>query len=412
MKFTETFRSALDGLNANRTRSFLSMLGIIIGIAAVIIIISVTQGSQRSISERIQALGTNLINVSPGRRGGFAGMRAQRRTDVFTIEDGEAILNKASAVKRVVPVVNRRLLLQYKDKNAEIAVNGVSPEYQEVLNFWVEGGRFIDYRDLKSFRTVIVLGQGVANDLFGDEDPLGQSIVVNGPLSRYKFRVIGVMQSKGQVMFSNFDDQAFIPITTAQKRLLHTKYVGSFSIQAESEETTDEAVEEIDAILYQKFQDDTKYTIASQEQLLSTMGSVMQTFAIMLVGIAGISLLVGGIGIMNIMLVSVTERTREIGIRMAVGAKRVDILLQFLWESVLLCLLGGAIGISVGWMGSEIIAFIGSRVLPDMGALPTVISPEAILLALGFATAVGLFFGIYPANKASKLDPVEALRYE
>ncbi|MFQ5835012.1 MAG: ABC transporter permease [bacterium] len=404
MKFTESFRSALGGLNANRTRSFLSMLGIIIGIAAVIVIISITQGSQRSISERIQALGTNLINVSPGRRGGFAGMRARALVDLFTPEDGEEILRKASAVKRVVPVINRRLLLQYRDKNAEIVVNGVTPEYQEVLNFWVEEGRFLDDRDLKSFRTVIVLGQGVANDLFGDEDPLGQSIVVNGPLSRYKFRVIGVMQPKGRVMFFNFDDQAFIPFSTAQKRLLHTKYVGSFSIQAESKETTDEAIEQIDAILYQKFQDDTKYTIASQEQLLSTIGSVMQTFSIMLVGIAGISLLVGGIGIMNTMLVSVTERTREIGTRMAVGAKRSDILLQFLWESMVLCLVGGVIGIVIGWIGSTIVASIAGWT--------TIVSFPAIALALGFATVVGLFFGIYPANKASKLDPVEALRYE
>jgi putative ABC transport system permease protein len=404
MKFTESFRSALGGLYANRTRSFLSMLGIIIGIAAVIIIISITQGSQKSISESIQALGTNLINVSPGRRGGFAGMRARALEDVFTTEDGEKILKKASAVKRVVPVINTRLLLQYEDKNAEIVVNGVTPEYQEVLNFWVEEGKFIDYRDLKSFRTVIVLGQGVANDLFGPEDPLGQSIVVNGPLSRYKFRVIGVMQPKGRVMFFDFDDQAFIPISTAQKRLLQTKYVGSFSIQAESKETTDEAIEQIDAILYQKFQDDTKYSISSQEELLSTMGSVMQTFTIMLVGIAGISLLVGGIGIMNTMLVSVTERTREIGTRMAVGAKRSDILLQFLWESMVLCLVGGAIGIVIGWIGSIITASIGG--------LTTVVSFSAIALALGFATVVGLFFGIYPANKASKLDPVEALRYE
>ena len=404
MKFSESFRSALGGLYANRTRSFLSMLGIIIGIAAVIIIISITQGSQRNISERIQALGTNLINVSPGRRGGFAGMRARALGDLFTLEDGEEILRKASAVKRVVPVLNRRLLLQYEDKNAEITVNGVTPEYQEVLNFWVEEGKFLDYRDLKNFRTVIVLGQGVANDLFGDEDPLGQSIVVNGPLSRYKFRVIGVMQSKGRVMFFNFDDQAFIPITTIQKRLLHTKYVGNFSIQAESKETTEEAIEQIDAILYQKFQDDTKYSIASQEQLLSTIGSVMQTFSIMLVGIAGISLLVGGIGIMNTMLVSVTERTREIGTRMAVGAKRSDILLQFLWESMVLCLVGGVIGIVIGWIGSTIIASIAGWT--------AIVSFSAIALALGFATVVGLFFGIYPANKASKLDPVEALRYE
>ncbi|TES86496.1 FtsX-like permease family protein [Candidatus Aerophobetes bacterium] len=404
MKFTETFGSALDGLRANRTRAFLSMLGIIIGIAAVIIIISITQGSQRSISERIQALGTNLINVSPGRRGGFAGMRARAIEDVFTLEDGEKILAKASAVKRVVPVINTRLLLQYQDRNVEITVNGVSPEYQEVLNFWVEEGRFIDSRDLRSYRTVIVLGEGVANDLFEDVDPLGQSILVNGPSSRYKFRVIGVMQPKGRAMFFDFDDQAFIPITTAQKRLLHTRYVESFSIQAESREASDEAIEQIDAILYQKFQDDTKYRIFSQEELLSTMSSVMQTFTIMLVGIAGISLLVGGIGIMNTMLGSVTERTREIGTRMAVGAKRSDILLQFLWESMVLCLVGGVIGIVAGWIGSTIIASIAGWA--------TVVSFPAVALALGFATVVGLFFGIYPANKASKLDPVEALRYE
>jgi len=404
MKFTETFTSALEGLNANRRRSFLSMLGIIIGIAAVVIIISITQGSQKSISERIEALGTNLINVSPGRRGGARGMRARTVTDLFTVADGEKILKRASAVKRVVPVVNRRLLLQYRDKNAEIQVNGVTPEYQDVLNFWVEEGKFIDDRDLKSLRTVIVLGQEVATDLFGDEDPLGQSIMVNGPSSRYKFRVIGVMESKGQVMFSHFDEQAFIPLTTAQKRLLQTKYVNSFSIQAKSKEAASEATEQIDAILYRRFQDDTKYRIFSQEELLSTVGSVMQTFTVMLVGIAAISLLVGGIGIMNTMLVSVTERTREIGTRMAVGAKRSDILLQFLWESLVLCLLGGVIGIAAGWIGSIITASIGGWT--------TIVSFPAIALALGFATVVGLFFGIYPANKASKLDPVEALRYE
>lgn len=412
MDLRESFRSALDGLNANRMRSFLSMLGIIIGIAAVVAIVAITQGSQQRIFENIQALGTNRINVTPGRRGGFAGRRAQEITDLFTIEEGELILRKASAVAKVAPVVSRSLLLQYKDKNVQVRVNGVTPEYQDVLNFWVEEGRFVNSQDLKTFRTVIVLGQKVCQDLFGEENPLGKNIVVNAPLSKYKFRVIGVMEAKGRVMFFNFDDQVFIPITTAQRRLFHTKYVDSFSIQAKDEKSTAKALEQIDALLYQKFQDETKYTITSQEELLSTMENITGIFTIMLAGIAGISLLVGGIGIMNIMLVSVTERTREIGIRMAVGAKRVDILLQFLWESVLLCLIGGAIGIAIGWIGSKMLAFIGSKVMPGVGALPTVTSPEAMLLALGFATAVGLFFGMYPANKASKLDPVEALRYE
>jgi len=404
MEFTENFKVALDGISANKMRSFLSILGIVIGIAAVITIVSLTQGSQKAVSERIKGLGTNLITVTPGRRGGSAGQRARALTEVFTVEDGEEIIRKASAVKLAVPVVQKNLLLQYKDKNTEITVNGVSPEYQEVLNFWVERGRFIDSRDIKSSRNVVVLGQEVASELFEDEDPVGKDIVVNTSLSRYKFRVIGVMESKGQMMFFNFNKQAYVPVTTAQKRLLHTKYVTSFLFQAENEESADHAVEQIDAILYQKLQDDTKYNIMSQEQILSTMESVMGIFTIMLTGIAAISLLVGGIGIMNIMLVSVTERTREIGIRMAIGAKRKDILLQFLFESIILCMVGGVIGIIAGWMLSKLIASIQGW--------PVLISFWAIVIALSFAILIGLFFGIYPANKASKMDPVEALRYE
>jgi len=237
-----------------------------------------------------------------------------------------------------------------------------------------------------------------------NEDPLGKNIIINTSLSRYKFRVIGIMESKGQVMFSNFDKQVYVPVTTAQRRLFNVKYVTSFSIQAQDEESADDAVEQIDAILYQKFQDDDKYNIMSQEELLSTMASTMGIFTIMLTGIAAISLLVGGIGIMNIMLVSVTERTREIGIRMALGAKRGDIRLQFLSESIILCLVGGAIGIALGWIASIFAA--------SLMELPMSVSFWAIAIALGFSTLVGLFFGIYPANKASKMNPVEALRYE
>lgn len=412
MNLNESFRSAWTGLNANRTRSFLSILGIIIGIAAVIAIMSLIRGSQQMILERIQSLGTNLIVVTPGRFGGAAGKAARKLTDLFTIEDGERILSKSSAVKNVVPTVSKQLLLQYKDKNAQITVNGVTPEYQSVLNFWVERGRFINTEDMKASRSVIVLGQNAASDLFEEEDPLGRSVTINTALSKYKFRVIGVMESKGQVMFSNFDNQTFIPISSAQRRLMQIKYVNSFYVEAKDEDSADEAVEQIDAILYQKYEDDEKYNIMSQKEILSAIETVMGIMTIMLAGIAAISLLVGGIGIMNIMLVSVSERTREIGIRMAVGAKRSDILLQFLWESILLCLIGGLIGIFAGWLGAKFAGWLGTKIMGATGELYTLMSLDAIVIALGFCIAIGLFFGMYPANKASKLNPVEALRYE
>ncbi len=412
MNLNESFRSAWTGLNANRTRSFLSILGIIIGIAAVIAIMSLIRGSQQMILERIQSLGTNLIVVTPGRFGGAAGKAAQKLTDLFTIEDGERILSKSSAVKNVVPTVSKQLLLQYKDKNAQITVNGITPEYQSVLNFWVERGRFINTEDMKASRSVIVLGQNAASDLFEEEDPLGRSVTINTALSKYKFRVIGVMESKGQVMFSNFDNQTFVPISSAQRRLMQIKYVNSFYVEAKDEDSADEAVEQIDAVLYQKYEDDEKYNIMSQKEILSAIETVMGIMTIMLAGIAAISLLVGGIGIMNIMLVSVTERTREIGIRMAVGAKRADILLQFLWESILLCLIGGLIGIFAGWLGAKFAGWLGTKIMGATGELYTLMSLDAIVIALGFCIAIGLFFGMYPANKASKLNPVEALRYE
>ena len=418
MDIRETFRSALDGLSANKMRSLLSILGIVIGIAAVVAIVAITQGSQKRVLENIKSLGVNLITVSPGTIKGAAGRRFQERTNIFTKKDGEIILKKAPAVAKVVPVVRRNLLLKYKDKNTQITVYGVTPPYEDVLNFYVQNGRFITEEDLDTFSTVIVIGQEVAQDLFGNENPVGKEIIVNppnNPLKRHKFKVVGVMEPKGQVMFLNFDNQAFIPLTAAQKRILNTDYVDSFYIQAKDEKSMDDALAQIDAILYLKFQDDSKYTVLSQEEILSTMQSITGTLTIMLAGIAAVSLLVGGIGIMNIMLVSVTERTREIGIRMAVGAKRVDILLQFLWESILLCLIGGAVGVAVGVIGSKLITSIGLRIIPmgPASAPPeVVISPQIILLAFGFAMAVGLFFGVYPANKASKLDPVQALMYE
>jgi len=418
MDVRESLRSALDGLGANRMRSLLSVLGIVIGIAAVVAIVAITQGSQQQVSESIQSLGTNLITVTPGTERGFAGRRAEEKTDVFTTADGQRLSEKAPAVARVVPMVSSRLLLKYRDNNTQIQVYGITPEYEEVLNFHVQTGRFIVERDLDTFNTAIVLGQEVVENLFEGEDPIGKEIMVNSPtnpLQKHKFTVVGVMESKGQVMFQNFDEQSFIPLTTAQKRILNTDYVQSLYVQAKNEESMDDALAQIDAILYQKLQDDSEYTITSQQEILSAMKNITGIFTMMLAGIAGVSLLVGGIGIMNIMLVSVTERTREIGIRMAVGAKRADILWQFLWESVLLCLIGGVVGVAVGWIGSKLFTLIGTRILPmgpGSASSSAVISPEVILLALGFATAVGLFFGVYPANKASKLNPVEALSYE
>ena len=412
MELRESIRTAVDGLIANKLRSFLSMLGIIIGIAAVVAIVAITQGSQQQIFKTIEGLGTNLINVYPGSIRGFAGRRVQSISDLFTLEDAERIKQKAPAVKDVVPIVSSNLLLQYGNNNVQTSVQGVTPAYEEVLNFHVATGRFLSASDLELYATVAVIGTGVAEELFGQQNPVGKHITVSNDNTRYKFTVVGLMEEKGQVMWSNFDDMVLIPITTAQKRILHTSYVNSFAIGAVNKESAEEAVRQIDAIFYQKTQDTTKYTIRSQEELLSTVQDMTQIFTVMFVGIAGISLLVGGIGIMNIMLVSVTERTREIGTRMAVGAKRSDILLQFLWESVLLCLIGGIIGVGLGWIGSTSLSVLGPRLFPQMSSIPTVISPGTVFVALGFSCAVGLFFGVYPANKASKLNPVEALQYE
>jgi len=364
----------------------------------------------------VQSLGTNLISVYPGREEGASGQRARRLTDVFTLEEVELIRQKATAVSQVAPMVSTSLLLQHDDQNDNVSVYGVTPEYEDTLNFHVAQGRFITTRDLDMYRKVMVLGQGIAEELFGSQDPVGQAVMASTTSGqRYQFLVVGLMEEKGEVMFFNYDDQAYIPLTTAQRRILNTDYIASLSIQARDAQSSQQAVEQIDALLYQRLGDETKYEIRSQEELLSTLGNITGVLQLMLVSIAGVSLLVGGIGIMNIMLVSVTERTREIGIRMAVGATRRDILLQFLWESVILCLIGGVMGVVAGWLGSKAIILFAGRLMPNMGLLSiqsAVISPQAVGLALGFATAVGLFFGVYPANKASKLDPVQALQYE
>ena len=404
MELTESIRTAVGGLIANKLRSFLSMLGIIIGIAAVVAIVAITQGSQQQIFKTIEGLGTNLINVYPGTVRGFAGRRVQGISDLFTLADAERIKEKAPAVKNVVPIVSANLLLQHGNNNIQVSVQGVTPEYEEVLNFHVASGRFISASDLEQYATIAVIGSGVAEELFGTESPIGKHVTVTSSSSRYKFTVVGVMEAKGQVMWSNFDNMAFIPVTTAQKRILHTSYVNSFAIQAADKESTDDAVEQIDALLFQKTQDDTKYTISSQEELLSTIADMTQIFTLMFVGIAGISLLVGGIGIMNIMLVSVTERTREIGTRLAIGALEREVLMQFLIEAVVLSSFGGVIGIMLGLLA----AWIGAYIL----GMPFILNPSIIFIAFVFSVAVGMVFGFFPARQAARLDPIEALRHE
>ncbi len=401
MIISELAKVALQSLVINKLRSFLSMLGIIIGVTAVIAIISIGQGATQMVQETISSLGSGLINISPGFRGGWGGMAARGAVNIFTLQLGEELKKKSPDVEELVPSIQSGGLLKYGQNSYQASIVATASGYENIFNHTIAEGRFLIAEDVDSYRKVVVLGSAVAEELFSNENPLGKKIIVQMGQGRFIFEVVGVLESKGQVMFFNFDNQVYIPVTTMMKRMTGSKYVDSYSAQAMDSE---EAIKQVEFLLSKKLEDPDLYNVTSQEEILETIQQVSSTMILMLAGIAGISLLVGGIGIMNIMLVSVTERTREIGTRKALGAKKKDILIQFIIEALVMSLVGGTVGLILGWGVSVLVSRYG-------GWTPT-LSTFSVVIGIGFSSAVGLIFGIYPAMKAAKLNPVEALRYE
>jgi len=416
---TENLRVAMGGLVVNKMRSALTMLGVIIGVAAVVALMSVGQGAQAAITGEISSAGSNLLFVLPGvvTMGPVHGSGGSAIT--LTHADAEAIADPRDVpdAALVAPEFSQSTQVIFGDANVNAKVVGCTPEYPEAFGLEVAQGRFVQARDVNGRSLVAVLGYQAAQDLFGNFDPLGQKIRVNIPGAtggRVSLTVVGVLVEKGGSRMSSPDDAVLVPITTAQTKIfsgrnaLGEPMVSTINVVAVSEDRADAAAEEIESLLLRRHgfdpDEDGDFTVFSQADMLTMATEVTDTLTVFLGAIAAISLLVGGIGIMIIMLVSVTERTREIGIRKAVGARRADILAQFLLEAVVLSLLGGLIGVLGG---------VGIAKLVDMtGMLTSVVTLDSILLAVGFSLAVGLFFGIYPANRAGALNPIEALRYE
>jgi putative ABC transport system permease protein len=405
MNIIKTSKVALRALNRNKMRSFLTALGIIIGVGAVIAMVSIGQGAKLEVEQRFESMGTNLLTVRPGSRS-YRGRSGGGGTYTNLKEaDAQAILESCDAVRYVSPSVNGRAQIVYQNKNWNTSIYGVGDTYPEVRNWPVEVGSFFSESQVRSAQKVAVLGSEVSENLFEGEDPIGQVIRIN----KNPFRVLGVLESKGESGgFFNRDDMIAIPYTTAQKRLLGIDYIQSIDVSAVSATRTNEARAQIEELLRIRHklapgaEDD--FNVRDMADIAESASEATQILTILLGGIASISLLVGGIGIMNIMLVSVTERIREIGIRMSVGAREQDILLQFLTEAIVLSVLGGFLGVVLG-VGS-------SRLISHFAGMKTLVSFGAIVLAFVFSGSVGIFFGFYPARKASKLDPIEALRYE
>lgn len=406
MNFVNLFRIAIRALSGNKFRGFLTMLGIIIGVAAVITMLAIGQGSKKSIQDQISTMGSNMINVRPG-TGQFGGVRQSASSmQTLKLEDYEAIVNQGEYITDVSPEVSSSGQVIFGANNAPTSAYGVNPSYLDIRKYVVAEGSMFTDSDVKTSAKVCVIGQTVVDNLFTNgEDPIGQTIRFN----KIPFTVIGVLESKGDnTMGQDQDDMILAPYTTIMKRVLAITYIQSIAASAVSEDATEDAIASIEDILRQQHkiasgaEDD--FNVRSQKELISMMSSTTDMMTILLACIAGISLLVGGIGIMNIMYVSVTERTREIGLRMSIGAKGRDILMQFLIESILLSVTGGIIGVILGISN----AYIVNMVM----AWPIDIELYTIVLSFVVCSATGIFFGWYPAKKASDLDPIEALRYE
>ncbi len=407
MNYTNLLKIALRAIAANKLRSFLTMLGIIIGVASVIAMLAIGQGSKKSIQANISEMGSNMIMIRPGQDKGPGGAQ-QDASDMQTLKlkDYEALKEQSKYLAAISPSVNASGQFINGNNNTPSTIYGISPDYMEIRQQKVKDGEMFDDEDIRSSAKVCVIGKTVADNLFTNgEDPVGKVIRYN----KIPFRIVGVLESKGYNSFGmDQDDVVLAPYTTVMKRILSVTYLQGINASAITEDMTDLAIEDITTILREshklKGTDEDNFTIRSQQEMAEMMNSTSDTMTILLLVVACISLVVGGIGIMNIMYVSVTERTKEIGLRMSVGARGIDILSQFLIESILLSVTGGLIGVLCG-----IGAAVGINVFAHW---PIQIQPWSVLLSFAVCSATGIFFGWYPAKKAASLDPIEAIRYE
>ena len=406
MNGTNLIKIALRALANNKLRGFLTMLGIIIGVASVITMLAIGQGSKRSIQAQISEMGSNMIMIHPGAdvRGGVRQDASAMET--LKLEDYQNIVDETRYVSAVSPSVNSSGQAIYGANNAPTTVYGISPDYLEIRRYKVGDGDMFTEQDIQTAAKVCVVGKTVVDNLFtGGENPVGKVI----RFQKLPFRIVGVLESKGyNSMGMDQDDLILAPYTTIQKKVLAITHLQGITCSALKEEYTDQAIDEISEILRRnhklKESDDDDFTIRSQQELSTMLTSTTDMMTVLLAAVAGISLLVGGIGIMNIMYVSVTERTREIGLRMSIGAKGIDILAQFLIESLLISVTGGLIGVVLG---------VGAALVVNAVAhFPIYIQPWSVVLSFAVCTVTGVFFGWYPAKKAAQLDPIEAIRYE